>query len=53
VTDSSNERSEQKDFECQFSDESSKFYVKVKFAHEFAKLRERVLVSFSFLFIIQ
>ena len=44
VTDSSGERCDQKHFECQFSDETSKFFVRVKFALEFAKLREKVLV---------
>ena len=34
-----------KHYESQFSDESTKFYVKVQFALEFAKLREQVLVS--------
>ena len=45
VAESSGERSDQKHFECQFSDETTKFYVRVKFALEFAKLREKVLVS--------
>ena len=36
--------SEQRHFKCQFSDDTCKFYVCVHFAHEFAKLREKVLV---------
>ena len=42
----SSERQEQRHFKCQFSDDTCKFYVKVHFAHEFAKLRDRVLVPF-------
>jgi hypothetical protein len=42
----SSERQELRHFKCQFSDNTCKFYVKVQFAYEFAKLRDRVLVTF-------